>query len=118
MTKSLWKNWSVDARMSSKDLLCYVPVEVDMITCNVTFVIGMNFLASPDEPPGKVVCIMHPDGDKAAQKWVDENGPVLERVKAAMKKKFPEEPTRQTAQPSSKENPDQNEKPFLDVINP
>ena len=118
MTKPLWRNWAIDAGLSGPDLLLYVPVEGDVTTGNVTFVLGMNFGASPDDPPGKVVCIIHPDGDAVAQKWVDENGPVLERLKMAVKKKFPKESTCQTESPSSKECPDQNGKSSLDVINP
>lgn len=88
MTASIWKVWAVDAGCSTKEMFCYIPVE-NAETGQPTFVTGMNVLASPDEPPGNVVMVIHPDGDETTQKWCDENSELLERLKKALAIKFP-----------------------------
>ena len=84
-----WKDWAIDAGMSSKDMLCYIPVEFAE-TESPVFVTGMNVLASPDEPPGKIAAVVHASGDEAAQRWCADNATIIERVKTASAKKFPD----------------------------
>ena len=77
-----WTQWAIDATLSDDEHICYVPVEGDPDN-NPTFVLGMNFIGAPEQPPGKVIMVIHADGDAAAQAWVDDHQEVLVRVRKA-----------------------------------
>jgi len=68
---SVWENWVIDAGLSHPEdnLFCFVPIEGN-IKGKCSFVVGMNFIG--DESPGKLVAIIHPDGQEAADKWYEK----------------------------------------------
>jgi len=57
---------------------CFVPVtfgpdgEIDSI------VLGMNYITS--EPPGRLVGVIHADGQEACDAWCDANQDEIERL--------------------------------------
>jgi len=68
----MFDTWVIDAGFSQDGLLCFIPVEGEIGTPDCRFITGMNFLA--DKPPeGKVIGIVHFDGQQAADKWYEEN---------------------------------------------
>jgi len=81
-----WQEWAIDAGLSRGEALCYVPIERAGEPAE-KLVLGMNMINDPDNPPGRVVAIIHLDGNAAVQKWCDDNPAILARVKAANEKR-------------------------------
>lgn len=79
----MWDKWVVDVslwRPGDRDLLCFIPMEGTWD--NPTFVVGMNFLSSPEGfDQGEIVAIVHEDGQDAVMRWCEENPDLLERLK-------------------------------------
>jgi len=74
---NIWDEWLVDVTFGS---LCFVPIErtgPDDDDFNIVF--GMNYVA--DEPPsGKVIGIIHEDGQEAVEQWCRENPDAFKRL--------------------------------------
>ena len=66
---SAWSEWVVDASMCHDGLLCFCPYKSHG-DGGFSVVFGMSYLS--DKAPGRVVAVVHPDGDDAAQAWLDE----------------------------------------------
>lgn len=58
--------WVIDAGMSDDELMCFCPYDDGDVF------IGMNFL-STELPSGKLVGIIHHDGEAAAKAWYEAN---------------------------------------------
>ena len=79
-----WEQWVIDATMGCKDgLFTFCPIEGD-IDSEYSVVIGMNYVS--DTPPkwGKVVAIVHADGQEAVEIFCEENAVHLEALKARL----------------------------------
>ena len=59
-----WKEWLLDATLGVRDgLACFVPYESD----TNEIVVGMNMLSS--RAPGRLVGVIHADGQAAVDAW-------------------------------------------------
>lgn len=81
------ETWVVDASIAFKeqpDLLCFVPVE-NLGTPDVKYIVGMNFLTTPEgmreRKDCKVVGIIHQDGQEAVEKWITDNPDIYKRLR-------------------------------------
>jgi len=65
----MFKEWVIDIGSSHFDdgVVCFVPYERE----TGDIVVGMNVLS--DKSPGKLVGVIHNDGQEAVEKWCDEN---------------------------------------------
>ena len=73
----LWENWVLDASDNDGEppfLFC--PIEEDQ-----TIIFGMNFMGL--KPPGKLVGVIHKDGQDAVMEWVDKHQNLLEGMQDA-----------------------------------
>ena len=81
----MWENWVVDVSFYSpefRDLLCFVPIEGDINLPDCSFIIGMNLLTSPEKfDKGKVVAIVHKQGQEAVDRWCRDYPDLLKRLK-------------------------------------
>jgi hypothetical protein len=70
----MFDKWVLDATLSNAEALCYIPIENDK-----TLVTGMNFITGPRCLPkeGKVVGVVHLDGQEACDKWYQDNQHLL-----------------------------------------
>ena len=81
-------NWVVDITLynedneDTSDLLCFVPVEHFDDPEKRAFVVGMNYLTSPEgfSDRGKLVGIIHADGQEAIDKWVEDHPDLMKRL--------------------------------------
>lgn len=79
-----WERWVIDATMGCMDgLFTFCPIEGD-IDSEYSVVTGMNYVS--DVPPkwGKVVAIVHTDGQEAVEKFCEENAIKLEALRARL----------------------------------
>ena len=66
MITDIWQEWVLDATMGIRDgNACFVPIDSDG---GVVF--GMNMIG---HCPGKLVGVIHCDGQEAVEKWIAEN---------------------------------------------
>lgn len=73
-----WDTWVIDATIATpRGLFCFCPVDGD-INGEHSIVTGMNVLS--DTPPGRVVAIVHEDGQAAVEKWAADNADLLSRL--------------------------------------
>jgi hypothetical protein len=76
-----WTQCVIDASLSRDGLFCFCPIEGD-IDKDFSVVTGMNFLGSkPDDM--KLVAVIHPDGQEAAEKFCNQWREQLDALKAA-----------------------------------
>lgn len=67
----IWNERVLDAGMSGDEgPLCFCPIEGD-IDGEFTVVTGMNLLAN--RPDGRLVAIVHEDGQDAVEEWLVRN---------------------------------------------
>ncbi len=66
----MWEQWVLDATIVEGGLFCFCPVEGD-IAGDYSIVFGMNVLS--DKPPGKLVAIIHKDGQDAVEAFCKEH---------------------------------------------
>lgn len=69
-----WKSWAMDVTMEPP---CFCPVEGDP-EGEFSIVDGMNLIT--DTPPGRVVMIIHANGQAAVDAWLWQNGDRVERI--------------------------------------
>ncbi len=65
----MWEQWVLDATIVEGGLFCFCPVEGD-ITGDYSIVFGMNVLS--DKPPGKLVAVIHKDGQEAVEAFCEK----------------------------------------------
>jgi hypothetical protein len=65
----MFKEWLIDIGLSHFDdgCVCFVPYERE----TGTIVFGMNMIS--DKSPGKLVGVLHPEGQDAVEKWCEDN---------------------------------------------
>lgn len=83
-------NWVLDASMSYDGLFCFCPVEGDIRDPSGDFsiVFGMNFLG--DKPPrGRVVAMIHSDGQEAADAFYEANKEAVDALLAEARSPSP-----------------------------
>jgi len=68
------KEWVLDASSVTDELAVFMPIEKDG-----TIIAGMNI--GSDRCPGKLVGVVHPDGQEALEKWVQEHPDWYERFR-------------------------------------
>ena len=62
----MFEEWVLDATMGVQDgMACFVPIEKDG-----SLVLGMNMIG---RCPGKLVGVVHLDGQEAVERWIAEN---------------------------------------------
>lgn len=71
----MWDNWVIDATMGCP--FCFCPIEGD-IDGEFSVVIGMNVLGAP--PSGKIVAVVHEDGQEAADAFYEEHKEEIEKL--------------------------------------
>lgn len=80
----MFKDWVVDVTMARDDMLCFCPIE-NIGTPEEKIVFGLNLLTTPEGfkegKRGKVVAIIHEDGQCAVEKWIADNSEILKRLK-------------------------------------
>ena len=64
----MWDNWVIDATMGYP--LCFCPLDGDL-DGEFQIVTGMNLIGIP--PKGKVVALVHEDGQEAADAFYQEH---------------------------------------------
>ena len=73
-------DYVLDATMGCKDgLFCFCPIEGD-INGDFTVITGLNLISSSMPERGKVVAIVHADGQNAVEKFCAEYAPELEAL--------------------------------------
>ena len=76
----VWENWVLDATMGCRDgTFCFCPVEGDVAGDDWQLVTGMNFIS--DCPPGKVVAVVHEDGQEAVDEFCEEYAEAIGKIK-------------------------------------
>jgi len=78
----VWNEWVIDATLCRGDeLLCFVPIENRGLP-DESLIFGMNVLSSIDVfEQGKIVGIIHADGQEAADKWAKQYPQVMDAIK-------------------------------------
>jgi len=78
----MYEEWVIDATMYNNDgLLCFVPIE-NRVTDKETLVLGMNILSDVEHfEQGKIIGIVHMDGQKAVDRFCDEHSKLLKSLK-------------------------------------
>jgi hypothetical protein len=71
-----WNNWIIDATMGYP--LCFCPIEGDL-DGEFSVVVGMNLLGSPP-PDGKVIALLHEDGQEAADAFYEQHKAEIDEV--------------------------------------
>lgn len=75
-----WDEWVIDATMGAQDgMLCFCPIERGPDGEIENIVTGMNFVGAPPEG-GKVVAVVHQDGQEAVEAFCAENQALLDKV--------------------------------------
>ena len=74
---SHWPEWVIDAGFCRDGLLCFCPIE-NAGTDEESIVFGFSHLG--DKCPGKLVGVVHEDGQEAVEAWCAENH---DRIEAA-----------------------------------
>lgn len=73
----MWSEWVIDATFANPPgVYAFCPIEADGAV-----VLGMTMMT--DKPPGKLVGVMHSDGEAAAQAWLDAHKDEYDALKAA-----------------------------------
>lgn len=64
----MFDKWVIDASMSNDEMICIVPIDENLHT-------GFSYFCVPNNLPNnrQIVGIIHPDGQKAVEKWCEEN---------------------------------------------
>ena len=70
----MWDQWIIDASMGPPLVCC--PVKGDL-EGEFTIVTGMNFIGNP---PGKLVAMVHPGGQEAADEFYEANKEEIEAL--------------------------------------
>ena len=79
---SLWNECVIDASMGCiNGMFCFCPIEGN-ITGEFTLITGMNYLGKAPHGSMKLVGIVHPDGNKAVERFCREHEPELEALKS------------------------------------
>ena len=68
---NIFKEWVIDV---SFDPPCFVPYERE----TDRLVIGMNLVSNA--PPGKLIGVIHQDGQEAVEKWCEDNPDEIARL--------------------------------------
>jgi hypothetical protein len=80
-SRDWWQQWIVDATMGVRGgLFCMCPVETDgdgQITAVIT---GMNMLSPSPPPHGKLIAVVHEDGQEAVEAFCAEHHDALEQL--------------------------------------
>lgn len=72
-----WEQWVVDVTLDKGEgIYCFCPIEGEIGEGEYSIVFGMDIL-SPI-PPGKLVGVIHADGDEAVTQWCETNKNILE----------------------------------------
>lgn len=77
-----WKNWVLDGTFGWPAPFC--PIEGD-INGEFSVVVGMNVLATT--PPGKMVGIVHADGQEAVEAFCRKHKTEIDKIYAAIKRR-------------------------------
>lgn len=81
----MFPHWAIDASMGVRGgLFCFVPIEDFETPGDFTVIWGMNFLSDVPPDGGVLVGVLHPDGNEAAQAFIDTHADALEEMKHAM----------------------------------
>jgi hypothetical protein len=75
----MFNEWVLDVTLGNKSTNCYCPYEKE--TGSVVF--GLSLLA--DKCPGKLVGVVHMDGNDAVEKWLSEHPEYPEAYKKESK---------------------------------
>jgi len=79
-----WDRWVIDATMGCHDgLFTFCPIEGD-IEGEYTVITGLNVVSSAPPKWGKVVAIVHADGQEAVESFCEENARYLEALRARL----------------------------------
>lgn len=77
------EKWCVDATMGARDgMFCCCPVEFNEDGSIKSVITGLNFIGNP---PGKLVCVIHKDGNDAVEAFCSEHESGLRELFAANK---------------------------------
>jgi hypothetical protein len=70
-----WTHWALDATLGEP--LGFVPVEIDDAGRVEAIVWGMTYIT--DTPPGKLIGVVHQNGQDAVEAWCAENPDYIKR---------------------------------------
>ena len=78
----VWDHWVIDASLERPDDVthAFTPVELDESGKVTSIVTGMVYGSKNPPDNGFFYGVWHPDGQEAAQKWVDANRKEFERL--------------------------------------
>ena len=67
---AMQEQWVLDATIGCRDgLFCFCPIEGD-ISGDYNIIVGMNVIS--DKPPGRLVAIVHADGQEAVEAFCEK----------------------------------------------
>lgn len=76
----MWQNWVLDATMDCEDgVFCFCPIEGDLASDDWQIVTGVN--VASDHPPGKLVAIVHQDGQEAVDEFCKTHAAAIEKMR-------------------------------------
>jgi len=76
----MWTDWVIDASYCD-EFLCFVPIENEG-TDEERLIVGMNVLSDVEHfDLGRIVGIVHLDGQEACDRWVKKHPDILEAIK-------------------------------------
>lgn len=77
----MWTEYVIDATMGIRDgLLCFCPVERATNGEVENIVTGMNYLSDAPPNDGKLIGVVHADGQPAVEAWCEANKALLDRL--------------------------------------
>ena len=93
--------WVIDASMGNPEemLFCLCPIEGD-IAGDFTIITGMNLLTDHAPPHGKIVAIVHPDGQPAVNEFCERYAVQLEVFSKRLKENPDGETVIESEQPA------------------
>lgn len=70
LTENYWEHCVIEASQCTDEELCFVALGFDE---QQRPIIKSGLYHMSDKPPGKVLGVIHPDGEDAAKLWVEQN---------------------------------------------
>jgi hypothetical protein len=74
-----WEQWVIDASMAEpyrEGFACFCPLEGD-IDGDFKIVVGLSVFSDVTPHAGKMVAVVHSDGQQAVEEWCDRNADFL-----------------------------------------
>lgn len=77
------EKYVIDATMGARgDMFCFCPVELDEDGEIVSIVTGLNYISQKPPRDGKLIAIVHEDGQDAVEAFCEQHADLLAAISA------------------------------------